>query len=55
MKSLWRILVGILREIADESAYQRHLTAHDRPHSPAEWRVFHEERLRAKYARAKCC
>ena len=55
MKALWRILVGILREISDESAYERHLAAHDRQHSKAEWRVFHEERLRAKYARAKCC
>lgn len=55
MSSFWRIILGILREIGDESAYQRHLAAHGRSHSAAEWRVFHEERLRAKYARAKCC
>ena len=55
MKSLWRTILGILREISDESAYERHLAAHCREHTPAEWRRFHEERLRAKYARATCC
>jgi hypothetical protein len=55
MKELWRILVGILRELSDESAYQRHLNAHDCLHSPEEWRRFQEHRLGAKYARAKCC
>jgi hypothetical protein len=47
--------MGILREIADENAYARHLAAHGRTHSGEEWRRFSEERLRAKYARAKCC
>jgi hypothetical protein len=49
------LLLALLREIADENAYQRHLAAHGRAHSGAEWRHFSEERLRAKYARAKCC
>jgi hypothetical protein len=55
MRAFWRILAGILKEIADESAYERHLRAHGRSHSPEEWRRFSDERLRAKYARAKCC
>ena len=55
MRRLARLLLAILRELADESAYQRHLDAHGRPHSGEEWRRFSEERLRAKYARAKCC
>lgn len=55
LKSVWRIVLGILREIGDESAYQRHLAAHGRAHCGAEWRRFSEERLRAKYQRAKCC
>jgi hypothetical protein len=55
MRAFWRVIVGILREISDESAYERHLAAHGRKHSPVEWRHFHEERLKAKYARAKCC
>jgi hypothetical protein len=50
-----RFVLALLREIGDENAYQRHLAAHGREHSGAEWRRFSEERMRAKYARAKCC
>jgi hypothetical protein len=55
MRAFWKIVVGILREIADESAYERHLAHHGREHSGPEWRRFCEERLRQKYARARCC
>ena len=55
MKAFWAIVVGILRELSDESAYERLLAAHGRAHSTEEWRRFSDERLRAKYARAKCC
>jgi hypothetical protein len=55
MKQFWSIIWGILRELSDESAYERHLRAHGRTHSAEEWRKFSEERLRAKYLRAKCC
>ncbi len=50
-----RVVMAILREIGDENAYQRHLEMHNRTHSGQEWRLFCDERLRAKYARAKCC
>jgi hypothetical protein len=50
-----RFLLTLLREIGDENAYQRHLKAHNRIHSGKEWRLFCDDRLRAKYARAKCC
>ena len=49
------ILLGILREIADENAYARHLASHGVTHSGAEWRRFSEHRMQAKYMRAKCC
>lgn len=49
------VLLGLLRELSDEAAYRRHLTALNREHSPVEWRRFSDERLRAKYARPKCC
>jgi uncharacterized short protein YbdD (DUF466 family) len=49
------LLVGLLRELSDENPYRRHLAAHGRDHSPQEWRRFCDQRLRAKYARAKCC
>ena len=55
MKALWSIIVGILRELADENAYSRHLSVHGRTHSADEWKRFSDERLRAKYSRAKCC
>ena len=50
-----RLVLAALRELSDENAYQRHLAAHGRQHSGAEWRRFSEERFRAKYTRAKCC
>lgn len=52
---LWRFLVALLRELSDETAYQRHLAAHGSVHSAAEWRNFQNARLRQKYMRAKCC
>jgi len=55
LRRLGRVLVGLLRELADESAYARHLAHHGVAHSPDEWRRFCEHRLRAKYSRAKCC
>ena len=53
--SVWRILVGIAKEISDESAYERHLRAHGREHSPEEWRRFWDARLAQTSQRAKCC
>ncbi len=50
-----RFVLDLLREIGDENAYARHLKLHGRLHSGAEWRLFCDERLRAKYAKAKCC
>ena len=55
MKKVARLVMALLRELADENAYQRHLDTHGRSHSGEEWRRFSEERLAAKYARAKCC
>jgi hypothetical protein len=55
VQRFFQIVWSILRELADENAYDRHLAAHGRAHSRDEWRRFSEERLRAKYARAKCC
>jgi len=55
MRYFWRIVTGLLKELADENAYARHLKWHGVTHSPEEWRRFSEARMRAKYARAKCC
>ena len=50
-----RFVLDLLRELADENAYRRHLAAHGRAPSPEEWRRFSDERLGARYSRAKCC
>ena len=55
LRQFGALVLALLRELSDENAYQRHLTAHGRTHSAQEWRHFTEHRLRAKYARAKCC
>lgn len=53
--TLGRGVLAMLREIGDENAYRRHLETHGLAHSPQEWRRFSDERMRHKYARAKCC
>lgn len=50
-----RTILAILRELADENAYRRHLAVHGRGHSPEEYRRFQAEHFKAKYQRAKCC
>jgi hypothetical protein len=55
LKRAGRLILGLLRELGDESAYRRHLAVHGRTHSRAEWQKFCDERLRARYVRPKCC
>ena len=55
LQSFAGLILALLREIGDENAYKRHLAAHGCEHSGAEWRRFSEERMAAKYARARCC
>lgn len=55
MRAFFRGVLTLLREIADENGYQRHLRAHGVKHSGAEWRKFSDERLARKFAQSKCC
>jgi hypothetical protein len=55
LRSFFRNVMGILREIGDENAYQRHLTIHGVEHSAAEWRRFCDERWLKSSRRARCC
>ncbi len=55
MRAFLRGVMILLREIADENAYERHLRAHGQPHSGEEWRRFLDERLARKFAQGKCC
>jgi hypothetical protein len=54
-RTAWAFVRELARELADEGAYERHLKHHGVAHSREEWRRFSEERLKAKYQRAKCC
>ena len=49
------ILRGIVNELTDQSAYQRHLLAHGAVHSPAEWRRFQDHCWTARSHRGRCC
>jgi hypothetical protein len=49
------LLLALLRELGDEAAYHRHLRAHGREHSAAEWRRFTDHRFHSRYTRPKCC
>lgn len=55
MRSVCKLVLELLRELADQNAYARHLAAHGVEHSPDEWRKFFDDRARSKYERAKCC
>ena len=55
MRRFGKLIMALLRELADENAYRRHLELEGRAHSGAEWRRCSEQRFRAKYMRAKCC
>jgi hypothetical protein len=55
MRAFFRGVLSLLREIADENAYQRYLHAHGLVHSGEEWRRFSDQRLARKFAQGKCC
>ena len=49
------LLVELLRELADESAYRRYLAGRGVAASAQEWRRFSAMRLAARFERPKCC
>ncbi len=51
----WGFWVALVRELADETAYARHLRRSGREHSRAEWKSFSDRRHAKKYQNAKCC
>jgi hypothetical protein len=55
VKKLLRFLRTLVRELSDESAYQRHLAWHHRVHSREEWKAFSDARMARKYQNGKCC
>lgn len=55
LRALGASILALLRELADENAYRRHLDAHGWAHSPQAWRAFSDERAKMRYSKAKCC
>jgi hypothetical protein len=55
MRRWLRFLLALAREIGDENAYRRYLEGRGIAPSRSAWRAFSDERLRAKFSRAKCC
>jgi hypothetical protein len=53
--SAWHVLVAILREIFDETAYARFLTRAGMPPSRESYAAFRLEFEEAKMRRPKCC
>jgi hypothetical protein len=49
------LAAAVLRELADESAYHRHLRYSGAADSAQEWRRFSDQRLKARFTRPKCC
>jgi len=55
IQKLGRLVLVLLRELADENAYYRHLEMYGLTHSEAAWRAFADERAKLRYSRPKCC
>jgi hypothetical protein len=51
----WRVLLAALREIFDESAYDRFLLRTKAPRSVASYRNFTHERDAAMAKKPRCC
>jgi hypothetical protein len=54
-RAVAQIISGIIAEISDQNAYQRHLAAHGTVHSPDEWRRFQDQQSAANSRRPRCC
>lgn len=52
---LWRIVIATLREIFDESAYERYLVRTHGVRSVESYREFLRDHEASKVAQARCC
>ncbi len=55
LKNAASLILALLRELADQNAYQRYLAARGAAPSAEEWRRFSAWRLAARFERPKCC
>ncbi len=49
------LLLALLRELADQSAYERYLKQRRACHSAEEWRRFSDARAAARFGQPWCC
>ncbi|MBI3666832.1 MAG: putative selenoprotein [Acidobacteria bacterium] len=49
------LLWALLRELADQSAYERYLKERRTRPSPEEWRRFSDARAAARFGQPRCC
>ena len=54
-RAVAQLVSGVVSELSDQNAYQRHLAAHGAVHSPEEWRRFQDQHAAAQSRRARCC
>jgi hypothetical protein len=55
MQRAAKLLLELLRELADENAYRRYLRANGAAPSAEQWRRFSDLRLACRFGRPKCC
>jgi hypothetical protein len=55
LRELFRLIVAVLREIFDESAYERFLDRSRLESSPNAYAIFLQENEQAKSRRPRCC
>jgi len=55
LRELFGLIVAVLREIFDESAYQRFLDRSRLESSPNAYAIFRQENEQAKSRRPRCC
>jgi hypothetical protein len=55
LRKLFGLIVAVLREIFDESAYERFLDRSRLESSPNAYAIFRQENERAKSRRPRCC
>jgi hypothetical protein len=50
-----RTIAAIMRALADEDAYARHVARHGGGRRESDWAKFVDERFRARNGRGRCC
>ena len=55
LRRIVHVLIAVLRELADEAAYRRHLSRSGGEDSAQAWRRFTDRRYARRYGGPRCC